>query len=279
MKAPKAIITGATSGIGTGYVNSLAKKGWNLIITGRRIARLNKLKKEITQKYHVNVIAIPADFTCDEDIKLLLETIDYEDQIDLLINNAGFGQNKNFFENSIEEQQKMLKVHITATSKLIHHVVPKMILNQEGAIINVSSLSAFLPASNSYYYSASKAFLVSFSESLHIDLAGKNIKVQVLCPGFTQTEFHSRQGLGEAKSWLARKILWRSVDQVVNKSLKSLGRKRIICIPGFVNQCIYHILNIMPKRYYYYLASNRSNLVNPQNQKTVEAEVIASHTH
>ena len=110
MKVLTAIITGATSGIGAGYANALAKKGWNLIITGRRIERLTKLKEKITHKYHVNVKAIPADFTIDDDINFLLEAIACEEKIDLLINNAGFGQNKNFFKNSLAEQQKMLQV-------------------------------------------------------------------------------------------------------------------------------------------------------------------------
>lgn len=278
MKKPTAVITGATSGIGSGYAKALAEKGWNLIITGRRIKRLNNLKNEIIKKHHVEVTAIPADFNNDEDIDFLLDVIDTKGKIDLLVNNAGFGQNQNFFENDFEVQQKMLKVHITATSKLVYHVVPKMIKNKEGGIINVSSLSAFLPAPLSYFYSSSKAFLVTFSECLHVDLARKNIKVQVLCPGFTQTEFHSRQGLSEAKSWFEKKILWLSVDQVVNKSLKSLGRNRIICVPGFINQCIYIVSKVMPRSYYYKLAAKRSNSVNPK-VLAADLELVTTDTH
>ncbi len=258
-KLKTAIITGATSGIGTKYAQTLAKDGWNLIITGRRKNRLAELKKEISQTHQVNVQTIAADFSIKEDLDYFLTIIDQNPNIELLINNAGFGSIGNYFTSNYATQQQMLNVHITATTKIVHQVVPQMIKNGSGSIINVSSLSAFYPAPKSYFYCSTKAFLVTFSECLHIDLAEKNIKIQVLCPGFTNTEFHSRQGVSHSGSYIKRKLFWKSPQQVVDKSLRSLGRHRIICIPGFLNRLLLHISKIIPRALYYKLAERNAD--------------------
>jgi len=154
----------------------------------------------------------------------------------------------------------MLNVHVTASTKIVHRVTPKMIENGKGAIINLASLSAFFPGPKSYYYSSTKAFMITFSECLYIDLFAKNIKVQALCPGFTNTAFHSRQGITRSKSYILEKLLWRSPQQVVNKSLKSLGKNSVICIPGFFNRLIYTSIKIMPKSLYYKLAARNAHI-------------------
>ncbi len=264
MTTPTAIITGATSGIGAAYAKALAQKGWNLIITGRRENRLKTIKKDLSDLYPIHIQTVKADLLNPDDINHFLQVIDQTDHIELLINSAGFGFNRNFFENEYDIQLSMMQIHINATTKIVHHVVPHMIKNGKGNIINIASLSAFLPAPLSYCYNASKAFLVTFSECLYLDLSSKNIKVQVLCPGLTKTEFHSKQGIHNIDNNFINRLMWLSADQVVNKSLNALRNGKIIVIPGFVNRFIYFLTKIIPKRIYYKIAVRRSEKINQQ---------------
>lgn len=255
-----ALITGASSGIGATFAKTLAKEGWNLILTGRRTDKLTDLKETIQLHYAVSIQTITADLSINEDLDILLSAIDKNREIELLINNAGFGSIDNYFKSNFLNAQQMLNVHITASTKIVHRITPQMIENGRGAIINLASLSAFFPGPKSYYYSSTKAFMITFSECLYIDLFAKNIKVQALCPGFTNTAFHSRQGITRSKSYLLKKLLWRSPQQVVDKSLKSLSKRNVICIPGFFNRLIYTGIKIMPKSLYYKLAARNSDI-------------------
>jgi len=269
MKTKTAIITGATSGLGEAYAKALASKGWNLLLTGRRMDRLSQLKQEFENSYGVDVKLVKADFTNFLEFENLLEEIKRLKNVDLLINNAGFGSRKGFFEEDYTSQQKMLQVHINATSRLTYEVVPKMIESKNGAVINVSSLSAFFPAPLNYFYCATKAFLVSFSECLHIDLLQQNIKVQALCPGFIKTEFHSRiHQKSEPVNWKER-VMWMEPEEVVKYSLKHLSRKRVLCIPGAVNKLLYRVSAFVPKRLYYYLMEKNARKVNHPAEATL----------
>ncbi len=267
MENKLAIITGASSGLGRAYAIALASTGWDLLITGRRVERLSLLKQEILSKYAVKVKIVIADFTIESQFDNLLSEINCLQNVGLLVNNAGFGSRKGFFVEEYKTQQKMLQVHINATSRLIYEVVPKMIMNKGGAVINVSSLSAFFPSPLNYFYCASKAFLLSFSECLHIDLIDKNIKIQALCPGFVKTEFHSRiHQQRQVHNW-KEKIFWMNPDVVVKQSLKNLNRKKVVCIPGFVNRVLYLLSAIVPKRLYYFLMGKNAQSANHMHYK------------
>jgi short-subunit dehydrogenase len=248
-----AVITGATSGLGMAYAKLLAQSGADLLITGRRKERLFSLKKELEDKYAIRVKIVVADFNHPQEFDGLLSAIDKLEVVSLLINNAGYGCRDSFFEKNYKEQENMLQVHITAATRIIHTVVPKMVRNNGGQIINVASLSAFLPDPFNYFYNSTKAFLVSFSESLYIDLCRSHINVQALCPGFIKTEFHSRIGQSNAVGGWKEKFLWMNPDEVAAISIKSLSRNQVICVPGLVNKVIYHLIKILPKRVIYWL--------------------------
>lgn len=248
-----AVITGATSGLGMAYARLLARMGADLLITGRRKERLLSLKAELEDKYAIRVKTVVADFNHPQQFEGLLSDIDKLEVVSLLVNNAGYGCRDGFFEKDYKEQENMLRVHITAATRIIHRVVPKMIRNNGGQIINVASLSAFLPDPFNYFYNSTKAFLVSFSESLHIDLCRSNIKVQALCPGFIKTEFHSRMGQSNKVGGWKEKLLWMNPDEVVASSVKSLSRNQVICVPGIVNRIIYRFIKVLPKRVIYWL--------------------------
>ncbi|TLX72271.1 SDR family oxidoreductase [Labilibacter sediminis] len=256
MKTRNAIITGATSGLGKAYALLLAKEGWNLLITGRQRKKLHELKTHLEQTYRIHVIVIVAELNNTNEFNALLQSIQKLNSVDLLINNAGFGCRNGFFKADFNDQQKMLQVHVTASTKLIYTVVPKMVKNNGGAIINVSSLSAFLPSTLNYFYCSTKAFLVSFTECLHMDLNSKNIKVQALCPGFIKTHFHDRIAeVNKPKSGFA-KFLWMQADDVARYSLKKLQKHSVICIPGLINKVLYFLLHFIPRRAYYVLMTH-----------------------
>ncbi|WP_430934070.1 SDR family NAD(P)-dependent oxidoreductase [Saccharicrinis sp. 156] len=255
MNGKLAIITGATSGLGKSYAQLLARLGWNLLLTGRRGSVLTDLKDTLQRVNRIKVDTVVADFNDEVQFKQLLVKIESYPAIDMLINNAGYGCRGGFFEGSYESQKAMLNVHVDAAAHIVHAVVPKMIQGNGGTIINVASLSAFLPAALNYFYCSSKSFLVSFSECLHIDLAEDNIKVQALCPGFIRTKFHARIGLSEDMGYFKDKLLWMDPDEVVRYSLKSLGKSSVICIPGRVNRWIYRLSNVVPKEFCYWVAA------------------------
>lgn len=257
MKSKTAIVTGATSGIGAEYAKALARQGYQLLITGRRVERLQQLKSEIEKLMCVRVEYVIADLAENQAINHLVEVVNHQKNIEVLVNSAGFGCRSNFFEEDYSKHLKMIQVHVAATLHLIHAVVPLMQKNKKGYIINVSSLSAFMPSDLSYCYCGTKAFMVAFSESLHIGLKGSSIKVQVICPGFTRTEFHNRffGNISEIRG--IAELLWMNPEKVVTYSLKSLSNSRVVCIPGIVNRLLYQVSKIIPKQLYYFLASHK----------------------
>jgi len=252
-----ALITGATSGIGAAYAHALGKRGYNLILTGRRRGVIEKVACDIREELEVDVEIILADFTKKTDVERVLERIG-ECDIEFLINNVGYGNKKRFLEDSYENQREMLDVQIDAMCRITHLVAKKMKVLGRGDIINVSSLAAFTPASFNHLYSASKSFIVTFSEALYIDLMGDGIRVQVLCPGFTRTDFHRGMEI-EGKTLENRGLVrWMDPKKVVEISLGELARKGGICIPGLCNKILYKLVRSLPRKVYYRIARNMS---------------------
>lgn len=230
----KALITGASAGLGEEYARQLAGAGTNLILVARRKDRLENLASELTRKYGVAVEVIPADLSRDQDLNRLAEKVRQTEDLDLLINNAGFGGKSKFYKDETGEAEKMIRVHVTAPSLLTRAALPAMIKRGRGAIINVSSVAAFSPFSGAMY-SSTKSFLAMFSVNLQNELHGKGIKIQALCPGLTHTEFHQVAGINKEA---IPGLLWMKADRVVRISLRSLGGNKVIVIPGCRNKII-----------------------------------------
>ncbi len=252
-----ALITGGTSGIGAAYARALAARGYNIIITGRRQEVIERTAEELRKRFRVDVEVILADFAQKADLDRLMERIEGE-EIEFLVNNVGFGNKRVFLEDSYEDQRKMLDVQIEAMCRITHLVAGRMKDSGRGNIINVSSLAAFTPASFNHLYSASKSFIITFSEALYIDLMDDGIGVQVLCPGFTKTDFH-RDLKVEDKTFENRGLIrWMEAEKVVEISLRELGKRGGICIPGLCNKLLYLLLRYLPKRLYYRIAKRMS---------------------
>lgn len=223
-----ALITGASAGIGAEFASHLATQGANLILVARRKERLESLASELEKKYAVSVDILPADLSKPEEVALVEAKISATADLDLLVNNAGFGGTSQFSSGDLSPHLDMLQVHVVASVRLSHKVLPSMITNKRGWIINVASVAAFWPY-GSVLYSSTKAFLVSFSQSLSFSLQGTGVRVQALCPGFTYTEFHDVIGFDRK---LVPKFLWMPAKSIVSTSLKALPRGSVIVVPG-----------------------------------------------
>jgi short-subunit dehydrogenase len=249
-----AIITGATSGIGASFARVFAQMGYNLFLTGRRIEKINAFAAELREAYGVSVRVSITEFSDAGQINRLIEEIETIPIVSVLINNAGFG-NAGLFADAPERHYAMLMVHVAAAVRLSGAVVPRMVHNGEGMIINVASVAAFFPMPGSASYSSSKRYLVTFSESLHMELSTKGIRVQALCPGMTRTDFHDRRGTEDDKIRKRYFLGWMDPDTVVRRSLRHLDSGNVVYVPGLVNKLIVRLVSRLPKRLYYRLAS------------------------
>jgi short-subunit dehydrogenase len=235
-----ALITGASSGIGAAFARLLAAEERDLILVARREERLTALASEISSRHSVSVEVLPADLASEVGIQRVEKRISEGGAIDLLINNAGFGTRpKDFSELALGRQLDMVSVHILASIRFIKAVLPGMISRKHGGIINVASVAAFVPMKGNATYCASKAFLDAFSRALSTELKGTKVKVQILCPGYTRTEFHETPDYeGTNVKTKTPRFMWMSAEQVAKKSLKSLRHGGLYCVPGLKNKAI-----------------------------------------
>jgi len=240
-----AIITGATSGIGKAFANRFAENGFNLIITGRRPEELTNVAKTLSDTYNIIVTTFIGDLT-DPQIRLnLCNLIKKTKNIDVLINNAGFGIDLPFYGTCITDISSMISTHIVATTEITHAVLPKMIRQRKGAIINVSSLGAFIPGLTRSMYLATKSFVHYFTESLSMEVRQFGIKVQSLCPGMTSSDFHRNHNNAELEKKFEL-IKFMTPKEVVDQSLKALKKGRVLCIPGALNKLFFVIAKSLP---------------------------------
>lgn len=234
---PTACITGASSGIGAEFARQLAARGYNLVLVARRKQRLEEMSEELASKYQITVGAFPADLSVEDEIKRVETHIREIMNLEILVNNAGFGVPGTFATTDVDTSLTMLSVHVLAVVRLTRAAIPKMIDRGVGYIINVSSLSAFSSALGSPMYSATKSFLNGFSDGLATELAKTGVKVQALCPGMTRTEFHDSPGYERYRDEkVIPKFAWMSAEKVVSGSLKAIRHGPVIFIPGFGNK-------------------------------------------
>lgn len=222
-----ALITGGTAGIGRAFAAELAHSGYSLVLVARDAQRLDAVAEEMRDLGAPEAVALPADLSTQEGRAAVEARLrDAERPIDLLVNNAGFGLGRSFGKSTIEDEETLLDVHVRATMRLTHAALPGMIERRRGAIINVASVAAFAPRGT---YSAAKAWVVTFSESLAADVRGTGVRCMALCPGFTHTEFHQRGKINtsDIPGWM-----WLNADDVVKVAMRDLARGVPVSIPG-----------------------------------------------
>lgn len=234
----RALITGASSGIGESFARQLALRGYDLTLVARREERLSALAEELTAQYGGDVRVVRADLADEADLTRVEALVSQQEPLALLINNAGFGTEGKFAFIPLDSQLDMLSVHLHATVRLTRAALPGMLAQGRGGIINVSSIASVLPLPGSVMYSATKSFLNIFSETLQIELDQQGIFVQALCPGYTHTGFHNDLDNRNSPRRFFPEFMWSQADEVVATSLKELGSGRVLVIPGLHNQAI-----------------------------------------
>jgi len=231
-----ALITGASSGIGATYARYLSAQGFKLILVARRRERLEALVKELEHETSNQATVLVADLSKIEDIKSVAEKIKGLNNLDVLVNNAGFGS-RGYFENlPIDAIHDMMFVHNIAPAYLSRAALPSMITRDRGVIINVSSMAAFTIRPQSVMYCATKSFLNKFSEVLQSELHNTKIKVQALCPGYTRTEIFKGKYIKKFNTSLIPEEFWMTADEVVGLSLRAVQSDEVVFIPGKANQ-------------------------------------------
>jgi uncharacterized protein len=231
------LITGASSGIGAAFARALAARQYDLVLVARREDRLISLARELEQRFPIQAEVLVADLANPSGMEQVKKRLAISETLAILVNNAGFGIPGKFAAIPLDQHLAMIQVHVLASVRLCHAALPGMVARGHGAIINVSSIGAFMPKPEDATYCATKAYLKTFSQALHSELHGTGVQVQALCPGFTATEFLD-QPLYEQRHVKASipRPLWMSAENVVAESLTALGRGRVICVPGFKNR-------------------------------------------
>ena len=224
-----ALITGASAGLGVDFARELSKRGHKLVLVARRKDRLAALAKELG---NARVVAIDLSKPDAVD-KLMADVAKAGEQVELLVNNAGFGAIGRFAELDAKRQRQMIDLNVGALMDLCRAVAPEMIARKSGAILNVASTAAFQPGPKMAVYFATKAFVLSFTEALHEELNPHGVKVSCLCPGPTRTEFGEVAGFKGSGAF--DKVGMESLPVVV-AGLRGLDQNRAVVVPGLVNK-------------------------------------------
>jgi short-subunit dehydrogenase len=237
---PLALVTGASSGIGATFARRLSRDGYGLILVARRRDRLEDLARELG-----GAEILSADLTRDADLGAVEQRIAAASELEMVVNNAGFGTLGTFWESDLAAQERMHRLHVMATVRLSHATLRAMVPRGKGALINVSSVAGFGTAPGSVSYSATKAWMNTFTEGLDLELKmqGSAVKVQALCPGFTITEFHdaARVDRGTIPGWL-----WMKAEDVVDASLEGLAKGEVLVVPGAIYQALVKLESWLP---------------------------------
>ncbi|MBW5481431.1 SDR family NAD(P)-dependent oxidoreductase [Streptomyces bambusae] len=237
-----ALITGSTAGIGAAFARRLAAQGHNLVLVARNTARLSEQATELHDRHGIEAEVLTADLSTEDGIAAVEERLDDRTHpVDLLVNNAGFGNKGRYLEVSLADELTMLKVHVEAVLRLTTAATRSMRTRGRGGVVNVASVAAFLPRGT---YGASKAWVVQFTQGAARDLADSGVRLMALCPGFVRTEFHERAGMGtdNIPNWM-----WLDADKLVAEALSDLARGRTLSIPDPRYKALMGVTKLVPR--------------------------------
>ena len=232
MTRPVALVTGASSGIGAAFARALATRGHDLVVVARDTDRLRALAARLEADHGAATEVLTADLVDPDGVGRVAARLARDDEpVDLLVNNAGFGTSGNFRDLPVAQEEAEIRLNVVALVRLTHAALGPMVARGRGGVINVSSVAAYQATPGSATYGGTKAFVSNFSNALHEELRGTGVKLMVLAPGFTRTEFHERAGITGALP----EIFWQDADDVVDQALRDYDKGRAVCIPGALN--------------------------------------------
>jgi short-subunit dehydrogenase len=239
---PYALVTGPSAGIGAAFARLLAREGYDLVLVARDEARLKALATELEVSLRTHCEIIVADLTTIEGLQLAEQRLgDQARPVEVLVNNAGFGLPTRFVESSIEDEERQLDLLVRAPMRLTHAALPGMIARGRGYVINVGSIAAFIPANT---YSAAKSWLTYFSESLHEQLQDTGVRVSVVAPGYTHTEFHQRAGMDMSQ---VPEALWLDAADVADQAWLDAQRGKALSVPGLQYRTLAGATQFLPR--------------------------------
>ena len=244
-KAPfsHALVTGASSGIGEAVANKLGKAGVGMVLVARRKDRMDAIASR-----YANVEVLVADLTTSSGLSAVLERLGSTSlpNIELVVNNAGFGTSGPFADADPERLSREISLNINALTRISHEAVRIMRPRGRGYLLNVSSIASFQPGPDLAVYAATKAFVTSLTEALHEELRGSGIRVTALCPGLTHTEFQSISNTSGLESNFPE-FAWMSADDVARDGLRAVAAGKAICVPGVVNKSLATVSTFTPR--------------------------------
>lgn len=243
-----ALVTGASSGIGKAFAELLAQKGYAVVLTARRGDRLEALASELKQKYGVAAQALVADLAHRDAPQQIANELSARGvKIDLLVNNAGYGQPGSYVDVPWADHEKFMQVMVTAILDLTYRLLPGMIERGWGRIINVASVAGMVPSPAGHtLYGASKAFLIRVSEALASENMPKGVNVTAVCPGFTWSEFHDVTGTRDRMNQMPG-FLWLKADDVAREGYQAVMNGTPVVVNGFVYRMLIWLTGALPK--------------------------------
>jgi uncharacterized protein len=245
VKRPIALVTGASSGIGDALARRLAERGHDLVLVARDKGRLDVLAKELEGAYNAATQVLPADLTDPVQLQAVEDRChDREAPIDVLVNNAGLGSFGPFHTLDIDSEIREIQLNVVALVRLTHAAAAEMVPRGKGGILNVSSLAGFQPSPVMAVYSATKAFVTSFTEAVHEELKKTGVSVTVLCPGFTRTGFQDSANVPAANE--LPEFMWQEADEVAIAGLDGLAKNRAVVLPGALNKTLGTFSSVVP---------------------------------
>jgi short-subunit dehydrogenase len=240
-----ALVTGASSGIGYELAKLFAKDGKNIVVLARSQDKLEELKTEIEDKYGTGVKVLIKDLSDPNSAQEIFSELEKESiNVDVLVNNAGFTVWGKFAETDWQKESEMIQVNITSLTQLTKLYLNKMLEDGSGRILNVASLIGFTPAPLESIYSASKSYVLHFSEALANELKGTPVKITCLCPGMTETLFYERANMQNCRAAQMKMMDSATAAKVGYQALK---KGKVIAIPGLQNRLLLYLMKIVPR--------------------------------
>ena len=243
-----ALITGATSGIGNGFAQLLAQDGINLVIIARNENRLEEVKTDLEKKYSINVFALARDLANPEAPSEVFKILKQEGIVlSILVNNAGFNVHGLFEETDLEDELKMIRLHIVAVTEMTKLFLKQRSRQVKNKILNVSSIAGMVPGPLVSVHFATRAYILSFSLALSNEYKGSDVHLTCLCPGPTKSAFFDRARMSNVRLASGKPIKLMNAMTVAAIGYNALKKRKVIVVPGYRNKLLAFMASVAPR--------------------------------